>query len=409
MKNGCEHSKSNLGYNVMMKKAILVSVCLISVAGLGVWALDCLRARPDVKTEARNIPKNQPSGDAAPANQGPQNNPEPAASKPPSAADMPLTTKNLLDAKITPGDAKILLARCDNEIPDVSRRAALALSIISSLCKQGLVDEAWGLIKTDPGTVRTSEIAAFFCSNKTSSQAELGKLLQSLQDAEDRSYAIHGIITGRPELVNQFDSSVLPGGTQEERRMFGSAVGGMLKGDLSPDIKKGLIERSIQLVATGKLETSYLSYILDSAHPDDLNAQWESLREYRKFFDPKILESVHGGLAKKMVDADLSKAMDLLSTDQATKYSYPVLSSAVHEIYKTDPAGANAWMTNHLDHIDPATSQRIISCVAQVANQNLEFETSRKWANRILNAEVRQQLLDQVDKREAEKAGQLAK
>jgi hypothetical protein len=384
------------------KKLAIFLLFLISV-GLACYLAGIFpRFRQVVEVESRTLHKTKALRDVTAAEPGAEKNPTPANGAL-SAAEMPLTFEKLSNALISPDDAKILLARCDNEIPDITRRAAMASTIIGSLCKQGFINEAWGLIKTDPGKVRTSEIATFFTSNNSSSVADLSKMISSLQDPEDQSYAIFGVVRGCPETLLEFDSAVVPGATLQGRRMFGNAVTSSLKEDLPPEVKKGLIDRSIQLAATGKLETGYLSYILDAAHPDDFNAQWESLREYRKLFDPKILESVHGGLAKKMVNADMAKAMDLLSTDPATKYSYPVLSSAVTEIYKADPAGANTWMTNNLDRIDPATSQRIISCVAQVANQNLEFETSRKWANRILNAEVRQQLLAQVDKREAEK------
>jgi hypothetical protein len=175
------------------------------------------------------------------------------------------------------------------------------------------------------------------------------------------------------------------------------------KNDTPQNIKDEFIQRSIHLTASGNLETGYLSLILESALPRDSFAQWDLILEHRGTFDKKKLESFQAGMVKSMIDTNLAKTMDMLVSTAETKYSYPVLSAAVTRMFTNSPAEANTWVSNNLDSIDPATSQRIISCLAQVANQNLEFETSRKWANRILNAEVRQQLLEQVDKRETEK------
>ena len=320
-----------------------------------------------------------------------------------TAGQLPLNIENLIHRDVNPGEAKILLSRCESEIPDVSLRSRLSATIIASLCKQGLNNEAWKLISQDPGLVRSTQINFFFSNNKTATPADLSRMITDMTDSSDREHAIFGLIQGRPEVVLQMDSSLIPGETVDGRRMFEQSVTEALKrADLSQKIKDDLVERSIQLAASGKLESGYLSYILDSAHPDDLNAQWESLRKYSKSFDEKSLESLYAGLAQKMVVADLSKTMDMLSTDPDTKSSYPVLSAAVTKMFKTSPAAANTWVTNNLDRLDPATSQRIISCLVQVANQNQEFNTSRMWANRIIDPNVRKALLEQVDKREAD-------
>jgi hypothetical protein len=317
---------------------------------------------------------------------------------------MPLKIENLIHRNLTPSEAQILLSRCETEILDVSMRSLTSAWIIASLCKQGLDKEAWNLITLDSGHVRSSEIGFYFTFNKSTTPADLMKMITEMPDSSDREHAISGLIQGRPEVALKMDASLFPGKTADGKHMFMQSIAEVIKKNDTPqNIKDEFIQRSIHLTASGNLETGYLSLILESALPRDSFAQWDLILEHRGTFDKKKLESFQAGMVKSMIDTNLAKTMDMLVSTAETKYSYPVLSAAVTRMFTNSPAEANTWVSNNLDSIDPATSQRIISCLAQVANQNLEFETSRKWANRILNAEVRQQLLEQVDKRETEK------
>jgi hypothetical protein len=97
----------------------------------------------------------------------------------------------------------------------------------------------------------------------------------------------------------------------------------------------------------------------------------------------------------------MEKAMSVICSDPATKYSYPVISSALREMFKIAPASANEWVTLHSAKMDPATSQRIFAVLAQEANRGLDFETSRKWAEQVLNPDVRRTLLDQIEERQS--------
>jgi hypothetical protein len=318
--------------------------------------------------------------------------------------DILLTASNLSGAKLNPGDAKALIERCELEVKDVSQRSSLCALIIGSLCKQGLTSEAWSLIDQSPGYVRSSEMYSFFMHSKSLSPDRISELVSGLSDPSDRGYAASGLANGRPEILLQIDSSIIPGDSIEVSRTLANSISSKLLEDPNWEHGEDFLNRMMQLAAVGKLEAGSLLNVMNSAQFSNSFSQWSAISNLADTFDAKSLEAVRVGLAKEMVVADAVKAMNVICTDPSTMYSYPVLSGALTTMFKTDPAGASSWVATTLDHLEPATSQRVISSLAQIANQNLEFDTSRMWANKILNSDVRKQLLDQVSKREAEKA-----
>lgn len=91
----------------------------------------------------------------------------------------------------------------------------------------------------------------------------------------------------------------------------------------------------------------------------------------------KDLEGLYTAALPNLIDADPERAMNLIRSDQATKYSYPVLSNALRKVYRDAPVQANNRVTTRLHELDPATAQRIIVGLGQVALENDEFDTAK--------------------------------
>lgn len=306
---------------------------------------------------------------------------------------------------LTPEKAKELLEICKNEETNVTAQITQSCAILRQLCENGFSAEAWTLIDDGPGTLRNNEISTFFQATKFESAESIQNYLSKLISPRERNYSIYGLLQGNATTALAMDSTIIPGRSKEEKMGYVFGISDLLKDTETPSATATLAtERTIQLAASSNLDPIDLLRIFDSSIVGDSFANWETVEKYSQSFDQISLEKVHSGLASRMIARDPVQAMDLICENPATKYSYPVLSTAVKEFYRVSEDGANSWITNHLDSVDPATAQRLISVVAQEANRNREFETSRKWANRILNAEVRQQLLDQVTEREAKAA-----
>lgn len=306
---------------------------------------------------------------------------------------------------ITPANAKKLLEQCKRESLKLTDQAIAASDIIAKLCENGHIQLAWSLIDQSQGMIRNSQLTSFFRSTKFTSSEDIQTYLSNLHDTKDRNYSIYGLVQGSTKTALAMQASIIPGTSNDEKFGFVFGISDLLKDpNISSDLARSAIDRSIELTASSSLSPNDLDRIFSSSGTTDAFANWQSVSNYNKSFEPKTLEKVQSGMVRSMIVSNPSQTMNIICEDSTTKYSYPVLSSAIHEYCKQSQDGVNSWLLQNLDKIDPATSQRIISVVAQEANQNLEYETSRSWANKILNAEVRQQLLDQVDKREAEKS-----
>lgn len=324
--------------------------------------------------------------------------------------------KKIAQSRLDPEMARLLLARAAVEVKNINERAKISSVILMALCQQGYSTEAWNLIDQSQGAVRSIEIGAFFRYDNS----PLNQLLQkvkSFSDPLDRMNAWGGLLGARPMEVANLEASEFIVGSPEEKNVLTAHILTAMKGGTTSqsattssdyNTAKALLDKSIDLVKIHALDVGHLARILNNDNVSDAFYQWDRVRSL--IDGPPIegiakndLESLNAAVIPNMINSDPNRAMDLICSTQSTKYSYPILSTAIKEYYRASPDEANAWIIGHLDTIDPATSQRIISVVAQEANRNMEFETSRKWANRILNAEVRQQLLDQVAERESEK------
>lgn len=308
---------------------------------------------------------------------------------------------NFRKTDVTPGNAQSLLDQCKRDFHNLSDQGIRSGEIISKLCEDGHSELAWTLIEEGAGWIRKASLMAFFRSTKFASTEKIKEYLSQLNDRKDRTDSIFGLVQGNLKLALTMDPSIIPGSSEDEKFGYSFGISELLKNpDLPQDLAARAIERSIELTATSILKPNDLERIFMST---DAFSNWESVKRYTGLFDPEVLEKVQSVLARDMMIRNPSQTMDIISNDPTTKYSYPVLSSAITEFYKVSQDEANAWVMRNLETLDPATSQRIVSVVAQEANRNMEFETSRQWANRILNPEVRKQLLDQVNQLEEER------
>ena len=366
--------------------AVLASIFLVIFSRVSVASENKVRSKSPNSNSVRTEEKGSPRHSDALSSGSP-----PASQRP----------TDIRKADVTPQNAQSLLGQCKRDFPNLSDQGSRSGDIISQLCEDGHVELAWTLIEKGPGLIRTNSLTCFFRSTKFTSIEKIKEYLLQLNDGEDRSHSIFGLVQGNLEIALTMETSIIPGSSTDEKIGYVFGISELLRNpDQSPDLVARAIDRSIELAATSVISPNDLERIFMTT---DAFSNWESIKKYTGPFDPKVLEKVQSVLARDMMIRNPSQTMDIISNDPTTKYSYPVLSSAIQEYYKASQDGANAWVMRNLETLDPATSQRIVSVIAQEANRHMEFETSRQWANRILNPEVRKQLLDQVDQREKEK------
>jgi hypothetical protein len=335
----------------------------------------------------------------------------PAASAPPTATAAPdamdLTTLRLTrndtalvsKTHMTPELARTLLAKVKTENKDINERALLCAVILGALSKSGYVGEAWSLIDESPGTVRVMEIGMLFQSDKVPLDTLLAKLAE-LTDPDDRTNAVRGILMSRPAEIANLDFSEIPLETSEQKHAaFSAIVMAMqqLAEDKDPRASEAILGKVIELARSGKIETRHLSMALDADYGVDPFRKWEILGGFNEGFSPTDAERFRAHGVPNMIRADMDKAMKLLCTDRQSRYPVPILGKAVSTMYQIAPEQANAWITENYSTIDPATGQRLIVSVGQAAIRSGELDTARRWADRLLNPGVKDQLLKQIE------------
>ena len=315
--------------------------------------------------------------------------------------EIPLSMTDLImleSAPMTPELAEALLARVKSEKKNIEERANLSGFILTFLCKKGYASEAWTMLEDGPGIVRNAQILALF-------RGDTGKLdpllsrLEALNDPEERAMAIGSIAQSRLLELKETNFDQISVTTDRERRAIQTGILFALvesKGNGDAGKSEELVRAALELSKTGKIDANNISIILRGTFSGEPFKKWEILEDAGAGLPPAAAERVLSETVPEMVTSDMTKAMQILTTSNASKYSVPILSSAISTMYKNAPDQANEWVLKNLASIDPATGQRVIFRVAQVAIKNGEIDTAKQWSDRLLNPGVKQQLLDQI-------------
>lgn len=299
-------------------------------------------------------------------------------------------SSSLMDAET----AAELLRRAAQEIEGQQDRAFVMSSIISALCKSGNAEAAWSLIEKEEGLVRELQLGSFFLTSTESSDL-LFKKLGTLGTEKERTQALHALALTRPfDFLNAGPDDIKVA-SKQEWTMASAGIAAHLSEMDDPVESRRILEASFAFTASHGWDLTNLLRILEKSKNVTPFEQWDIAKKPLKGLADADRERVLKLVAPEMVSSNTDDAMRKICTDPSTKYSYPVLSSAVARMYANSPAEANTWLTANLDGLDPATGQRIISCVAQEAIRSGEFSTAEQWAGRILNADVRSELLKQ--------------
>jgi len=304
----------------------------------------------------------------------------------------------LSDAPMTPELAQALLARVKAETKGIQDRAGLSAIILKLLCDKGFYEEAWQLLETSPGSVRSTEIGILFQNDKIPADILLVKL-EGLTVPEERTQALRSLFSARADDLIRMDISSIHVATAQDKIAIASGImSAMKEADTKrdPGAAEALLQRSLDLVKNEKLDAENLFNIVKNDVVIDPFRKWEILGNLQAGVSAENTDKILAEAVPFMIKADLPKAMELLTTDPVSKYSVPLLSRAVTTMYDSDPEQAANWVQENLAIIDPATAQRITMRVAQIAIKNGEFETAQQWANNLLNPGVKQQVLDQI-------------
>lgn len=302
----------------------------------------------------------------------------------------------LLKLKMTPEIAEIILQRARKEIAQIDERGMFCGNIMYALCKHGYSTEAWALVDPNPGTVRDLEIGAIFVFDTCPIDTLLGRL-ETLVISSERTQALMGLIRARPDEFSKIDLSRLEMNSTQERNSVATSILAVINEPATEGrTAEALLVKARELLVAGMVSPDGFRRILEGDRTNDPFRQWALVTGLDGILDVSDAESFRITVAKNMVQADAVKALDFLSSDSETRYSYPLLREVIATIYEVDEDSANQWVADHLATLDPETGQRIIASLTQVSIKGGEFENARKWASKITSTTIRGQILDQI-------------
>jgi hypothetical protein len=185
-------------------------------------------------------------------------------------------------AKLTPADAKEMLARNTLEIVNLDERAEKAWNIIGQLCQNGYPHEAWALIEEDTGAVRQKQLNAFF------READLPKeeLLRLLADQQthDRAIGLYGY-WGRfsAEEFSRMDMSEFPLKSQQEIGAFRKLMSDMFAEKYDPadpeasrTVRADLLSRVVDQANAGMFSYEEIAKLMTRDPSKDGFLYWEA-------------------------------------------------------------------------------------------------------------------------------------
>ena len=301
-----------------------------------------------------------------------------------------------LDENIDVANAKLLLSRIASEVTNLEKRAEFSAIVIMKLCKSGYAEEAWTLLPSGYGIVRSMMLSAL-CSQDDRDLAVIQKQLMIVTDVNEYNQCLQGLAMSRKEKILDIDFASIP---LQNRDYFARIVAmqfGKKNALLNAHDYQDMLDKISQSVITGEITPQQYSWILDSDKNNSANYQWNLLQRIVKLNSNIDLEVALASAAVNLVKNDFSSGMNTILSNDKAKYSSSILNKAVIAMFDMDSQQANEWVSGNINKIDPASAQRVIASVAQVAIRDGDYENAQLWANQLLNQEVRAQLIKQIE------------
>lgn len=301
-----------------------------------------------------------------------------------------------LDENIDVANAKLLLSRIASEVTKLEKRAEFSAIVIMKLCKSGYAEEAWTLLPSGYGIVRSMMLSGL-CSQDDRDLAVIQKQLMIVTDVNEYNQCLQGLAMTRKEKILDIDFASIP---LQNRDYFARIVAMQFEKKnalLNTHDYKDMLDKISQSVITGEITPQQYSWILDSDKNNSANYQWNLLQRVVKSNSNIDLEVALASAAVNLVKNDFSSGMNTILSNDKAKYSSSILNKAVIAMFDMDSQQANEWVSGNINKIDPASAQRVIASVAQVAIRDGDYENAQLWANQLLNQEVRAQLIKQIE------------
>lgn len=318
----------------------------------------------------------------------------------PKDGETRLRTERTRAAKdpITPESARRKLEEA-RAIPNLRERANECRKIIAALCEAGFPEEAWSLIETNPGIVRSSELFAFFSSSGLTLEALSGKMEGLLYDGES-SEALGG-------YFSSLSLAEMASLVTRDRKALGS-LPGMDDRGLKRAITEDLLNKlsaaksgkndPVEVLRTavdfhrGGLVTDFgLASILKIDPTRDTFQKYQALSAAVENTGPGIEASeVRNDFIRDMIYEDAPRTMETVVLSRGQK-GLNDLATAVERYELIDPVRAVKWYDENLTRLSPAQQDAASIAFFRSALRDVTPDKASTWLERIQNPQMKQE------------------
>lgn len=299
--------------------------------------------------------------------------------------------------RLTTEEAALLLSRLTG-IKDLAERSQCARIILANLCNQGLGSAAWELVDQNAGVVRQGEISIIFLLDKSPIATHMNRL-SKLTDEDDRRQAFSSLIFGQPEEVANLDFKQISLSDLEKNTAARTLVEKINQLGSKPEsaaTAELMFGKVLELGREKILSADHIAALLNGSNLKNFTKQWEMVNSLSLDFSDKDMDRFRSALIPDMIQNDLGSTLNMIVSDQNTKYSYPVISRAIDKAYQLDPASTTSWLNDNLSRIDQASAQRLVVGVSHVALKAKDYSVAEEWANQLKNPQVKSDLMKEI-------------
>jgi hypothetical protein len=322
--------------------------------------------------------------------------------------------KATLPSDLNPELAKRLLAEFLAKNADIDEQIHYNIGLMENLCDNGYSNEAWGIVPTESGMLRSWVIKSYFAYADLPSDQLLAKL--ALAGAET-GQGIRGYLFrfGPAEMSAAVSSeglrAILQDISPEDRKMvhLDQAIRGSLGPQLSDSVNSNflIISAAAEMNAKGLLDAENFTDLLRRDKTTNAFDKWDRIQainssNIRDKEDKEYFLVVRTEFISEMIKENAPGTMDQM-LKAGNGYKDHDLASALDSWINIHSSEPSAWFVNNRDNMTPQQQAVAADTFVKKALKAGEFEGARQWAREIPDEARRTKALNAIDAKESGK------
>lgn len=317
----------------------------------------------------------------------------------------------IYDKSLTPDDATNIYKYVSANFQNLDDKTNLLSAIISSLVSNGYVNEAWGMISEDMGSLRDSQIQSFFTSSPEPGDMSFLRF-EKIDTTRDKKSALDGICNrlfipfsgGETFGLSETDFSNLGNLTDLQKRQISSyfinygsnsAPDGIYLPKRTQAQQDVLQIKSLELVKLGIMNSEELRSVLRSTNNSTFE-NWEILN--KAFTDNARLQvdtMAFSEQIRDMTEQDPIRTIQVLQKSSRKEDGY-LIEIATKRWLEFNVKDAGDWYATAGPTMLPEHRERVALAYLRFGIQEGDTESASLWADHIIDPNLKSIVVEEI-------------